>query len=128
MLTYDESFGGNVDQPTLPIDFGTSVEDQINAKPISNVNGTGGFNWNDALKSVVNMFDSGLDAYNSVQTSIGQAQIKQSQTQAQVSTTRQTLAPAATAPMVMGLNQTQMLWIAGGLAAVLVVSMISRRA
>ena len=130
MLTYDESFNNTDNLSTNQIDFGVPLTaESLNAQtqPTANANGTSGFSWNDALKSVVNMFDTGLQAYNSVQTSIGQAQIAKAQTQATVAQQRAVLAPATTQPVVMGLNQTQLLWIAGGLAGILAISLIARR-
>jgi len=119
----------NVSSPTLPLDFGAAVtpESLQPISPTANQNGTSGFSWDAAVNSVLKMFDTGVNVYNEVQNKVGAAQVNAAQQQQTVSTQRQIVVPATQQPLILGLNQTQLLWIAGGLGAILVVSLMSHR-
>ena len=116
MLTLDE----NVSDPTLSLDFGVPLTaDSLNAQtmPTANVNGSTGFDWANALNVVNSMFDSGVKTYENVMTTIGVSKEKVAAQQA--AAVKQVSVPTTQTPIVAGLNQTQLLWIAGALAGVL---------
>jgi hypothetical protein len=126
-LTYDESFAENNAGPGFDVDFGVPLT-AADLNPVANQNGSSAWTWDSALKSVLGMFDTGVQAYNSVQTAIGQTQVNTAEQRAIISQRKAVLAPATQTPIVMGLNQTQILWAAVALGGVLVISMMNRRA
>ena len=117
----------SIDSQYLNYDFGQAVDasniDSL-TQPAANQNGTTGFNFNDVTKGILNLFDNGLAIYQKVNAVTGGAS---SRTSEQQKTAGSPQVSAASSPVAFGLNQTQLLWIAGGLGVILVISLTSRK-
>lgn len=112
-------------------DFGAAIDaSNISSltKPAATTNGAGPSNGNvisNVTKGILDLFDNGFAVYQKVNAITGgsasRTAVEQQQQQAaQVA--------AAGNPVAFGLNQTQLLWIAGGLGVVLLISMTARKA
>lgn len=131
-LTFVEEQGGNTSLDN--IDFGVPLTAEslyAQTQPTANTNGTSGFSFNDAVNSILGMFDKGVEAYQSVNTAIGQTKANAEANKAVVAKAKQVNAPqvlpANDASIIPGVSNTTLLWVAGGLTAVLLISMFRRR-
>lgn len=124
MLTYDQ----NYNNPTIDINLPDAVTPQNVdnlTQPIAKSGGSSGFNFNDAISGVLGLLDNGLAVYNHVNDTIGNAAAKSNAENQKVAPT---VISAGNPAFVFGLSTNQLLLIAGGLAAILIVPRLLRRA
>jgi hypothetical protein len=121
-LQYDQ----NYDNPTLDINLPEALTAQnIDAvtQPVANQNGSGGFSFGNAIKGVLDLLDNGIEIYNKVNTVIDGASAKNNAND-------QKVAPVTVSSnnpsFILGLSTNQLLLIAGGLAAVLILPRLLR--
>lgn len=121
------SYDANFDNPTLDISLPEALTAQnVDAmtQPTAKVANTGGFSWTDAVKNVLSLLDQGAQTYAAVDAAIGGAEAQQRQ---EIKPAVVTVAPSNPA-FVFGLSTPQLLLIAGGLAAVLILPRLLRKA
>lgn len=107
-------------QPTINIDIPDLPD--LETQPAANANGSNGFNVSGALQNVLNLLDGGFQIYKSVNDKIGLAT-----SQSKVEPKPQVTVSAANPSVVFGLSTGQLLLIAGGLAALLIVPRLLRK-
>lgn len=124
MLTYNPD---DFDSPTLPLDLGVAVtSDNIDAltQPVANQNNSSG-TFQNAIDNVLHLFENGKAIYDGVQDTIGTAK---AQAAAKKAAATQTVIVSPNNPsIVFGLNTTQLLLIAAGLTALLVIPRLLRK-
>lgn len=122
-LRYD----ANYDNPTLDFDLPEAVTaSNVNSltQPVANAkNASSSFNFNDAIHNVLSLLDDGLSIYSKVNDITDQAASKNADQQQRVSPVT---VSAAQPSFVLGLSTNQLLWIAGGLALVLILPRLSK--
>lgn len=117
-------------QPSLDLpDLGNPITaDNVNGitQPVANQNGSGIIQTaNDALKGLLGLFDTGYQVYQDVNQKTGgaSAQVSQNVTAPSVVRVGTQQQPA----FVLGLSVNQILLIAGGLAAILIIPRLIKR-
>ncbi len=111
------------DNPSLDVDLPTALSrEQVDnlTQPTANANGSSGFTVNGALNSILELFDGGYQVYKSVTDKIGTGSTTQE-------TPQKVVVSAAQPAVVFGLSTNQLLLIAGGLAAILVIPRLLRK-
>ena len=124
MLNYND---GSFNAPSIDLDLGSAVTpDNINdlTQPVANQNGSGGFSFNDALNGVLNLFNKGVEVYKSVDDVIGGAASQNAQAVQTATPTRIYLPQQPS--VVFGLSTNQLLLIAAGLAAVVILPRLAK--
>lgn len=108
------------DSPELDVnlDQALSSNGQSNTQPVANRNTSSGFNFGDAINSVLQTLDNGLSIYNKVNETVGTAQ---AQAQAKKTAAQAVTVSPANPSFILGLSTNQLLLIAGGLAAILII-------
>ncbi len=114
------------DNPSIGLDLGdalTASDVDALTQPTANQNGSSGFSVNNALNGILNLFDRGFEVYQSVTNKIGTGQ------QADNANTQpnRVVVSAAQPAVVFGLSTNQLLLIAAGLTAVLVIPRLLRK-
>ncbi len=123
-LNYNDLY----DSPSIDINLPDPITaENVNSQtqPTAKQNASSGFSLNDALKNVLGLLDNGLAIYDSINNKIGGAAEKTAESQQQP---KQVVVSAAQPAFVFGLSTNQLLLIAGGLAALLILPRVLKKA
>jgi hypothetical protein len=123
-LQYDANF----DNPTLDINLPEAITDKnVNkaTQPVANSNGSGGFNFGEAIGAVLGQLENGINIWKEVDSLTGGAASK-SNTE-EVKKTAPVVVSPTNPSFVFGLSTTQLLLIAGGLAAIIILPRVLKR-
>ncbi len=112
----DGSYSPTIDIPALDTQPLNSAADIPAVQPAAPANQSSGFDISQVTSTLVNMFDTGVTAFNNVAKTLGTPQIGVAATPA----------VAAPVPVLGGLTSTQ-LWIIGGAVGVLGLLLILRK-
>ncbi len=121
-FNYDSS---TYDSPELDVNVQAAIDAAPSiVQPVANRNASSGFSFDNAINGVLGLLDNGLNIYNKVSDTIGTAQ---AQAQAKKTNAKAVTISPNNPSFVFGLSTTQILLIAGGLAALLIIPRLVKR-
>jgi hypothetical protein len=103
---------------TTPLTSAADVAGSTTVSPVANSNQSGGFDINAVTTTLTNFFDSGAAVYNNIAKTLGTPMLNGTPTVTKT---------AVNPPVTLGLNKSQWLMIAGGVAFIGLIFILKKR-